>query len=337
MPKPHLSDHDVIIVKPVTQVEIKNGHHHTVSSTTVQLKHAFAGGLSGAITRAICQPFDMVKIRFQLQVEPINSTHMLSKYNSIPQAVKLITREEGVRGLWKGHNPAQVLSIIYGVAQFWSYEELMNLSKDYEMLSKHTSVANFVCGGISGALATFAASPLDVVRTRLIAQDESKGYRSSIQGLKMITKRDGIPGLYRGVVPSLIQVTPLTGANFMFYKFFNEVAQKTLGYSSEKDIPGYILIMMGGLSGVASKTLFYPMDLCKKRMQIQGFSEHRKTFGFHFESRGFIGTLGKTVKTEGFLGLYKGLMPALLKAAVTTAFHFAFYDEICRLIIKEGE
>lgn len=173
-----LNDADVLVVK--TKPAHSEQHEHHLNSTEIQLKHAFAGGLSGAMTRALCQPFDVLKIRFQLQVEPL-SDHQTSKYKSMSQACRLVIKEEGMRGLWKGHNPAQVLSIIFGISQFWSYEELVTLSKDYKLLANNTAVTNFVCGGISGAIATFAASPLDVVRTRLIAQDFSNGYSSSIE------------------------------------------------------------------------------------------------------------------------------------------------------------
>lgn len=55
----------------------------------------------------------------QLQVEPI-SGHHVSKYRSMPQAFFLIYKEEGISALWKGHVPAQFLSVVYGMAQVQS-------------------------------------------------------------------------------------------------------------------------------------------------------------------------------------------------------------------------
>lgn len=55
-------------------------------------------------------------IFLQLQVEPI-SRHHAGKYKSVPQAFILIYREEGPFALWKGHVPAQFLSIVYGMTQ----------------------------------------------------------------------------------------------------------------------------------------------------------------------------------------------------------------------------
>ena len=36
------------------------------------------------------------------------------------------------------------------------------------------TVTHFVCGGIAGCLASTVAQPLDVIRTRLVAQGEPK-------------------------------------------------------------------------------------------------------------------------------------------------------------------
>ena len=52
----------------------------------------------------------------QLQVEPL-AKDTKSKYWGVRQAFQSIVKEEGVYALWKGHVPAQLLSILYGSAQ----------------------------------------------------------------------------------------------------------------------------------------------------------------------------------------------------------------------------
>lgn len=159
------------------------GQDNSIFNTNEQLriKTAFAGGLAGALTRAISQPMDVIKIRFQLQVEPVQGNSKYSKYKSIPQAFQLVMREEGIRGLWKGHNSGQLLSIMFGLTQFYCYEEFIMLSKRYELLTNNKLLNNFICGGAAGAVAIVTTSPINVIRTRIIAQDESRGYRSSWQ------------------------------------------------------------------------------------------------------------------------------------------------------------
>jgi len=65
-----------------------------------------------------CLSFHVHCILFvlQLQVEPILKSKQ-SKYWSVHQAFRSIIKEEGTIALWKGHVPAQILSVFYGVAQ----------------------------------------------------------------------------------------------------------------------------------------------------------------------------------------------------------------------------
>lgn len=51
-----------------------------------------------------------------------------------------------------------------------------------------------------------------------------------------------------------------------------------------------------------SKTAVYPLDLCKKRLQIQKFHLSRTTFGENFVCKGLIDCLKRTVKREGWNG-----------------------------------
>lgn len=195
-------------------------HHNNNSQAAEyhQLRTALAGAVAAAVGRVFVQPLDVLKIRFQLQVEPLHYVHTgSSKYTSMWQAMQTIAREEGVRAFWKGHNPAQGLSVAYGVAQFWTYERLKSEAKHLNVYAAHRDSTNFVCGAVAGALANAVITPLDVIRTRLIAQDNRKGYANTLDAARTIVRAEGGRGLYRGLGPAMLQVAPLTGINFMAY------------------------------------------------------------------------------------------------------------------------
>lgn len=151
-----------------------------------------------------------------------------SKYKSILQACRVIYKEESLLGFWKGHNPAQVLSIGYGITQFAVYEFLNEKSRHSETLQRHKQLKSFVCGGAAGAAASVIATPLDVIRTRIIVQDKNKGYKNAFQATRFIFREDGIRGFYRGFVPSLWQIIPLAGLNFLFYNFYCSQLQQLM-------------------------------------------------------------------------------------------------------------
>jgi hypothetical protein len=58
--------------------------------------HAAAGGFAGACARFAVGPLDVVKIRMQVQLEPIKRG-LNSKYTGLGQALRTIVQEEGVR------------------------------------------------------------------------------------------------------------------------------------------------------------------------------------------------------------------------------------------------
>jgi len=56
-----------------------------------------AGAASGAVTRLVCQPLDVAKIRLQLQVE----LGQARKYKNLAELMLKLPREEGIAALWK--------------------------------------------------------------------------------------------------------------------------------------------------------------------------------------------------------------------------------------------
>lgn len=92
------------------------------------------------------------------------------------QAAKLITKEEGFFALWKGHIPAQYLSIIFGAVQFATYEKLNYIIREYRPYTNSftESLLYFGSGTAAGFSAILLSFPFDVIRTRLVAQGDVK-------------------------------------------------------------------------------------------------------------------------------------------------------------------
>ena len=67
--------------------------------TSIQIANAsaVAGAISGAVSRFIVGPLDVMKIRFQVQLEPIHNAGGVSKYRSLTQAFATIVKEEGIQ------------------------------------------------------------------------------------------------------------------------------------------------------------------------------------------------------------------------------------------------
>lgn len=293
--------------------------------------HMVAGAISGFFTRFVCQPFDVVKIRFQLQLDPIKASHPTAKYTGIWRGTLCILREEGVAAFWKGHIPAQMLSVVYGGVQFSSWEYLtrqleQGLGPSWWQ-QWHTG-AHFACGFASGCIATAVAHPFDVIRTRLVAQMEPKTYPSLGQAVVCMWRQEGGRAFYRGLLPTLLQIGPLSGFQFAFYHGFIHLWELML--HPESHVTGLSQsAACGALAGFVSKTLVYPLDLIKKRLQVQGFTAEGVRFGRYL---GFVHCVRCILLQEGVQGYFKGYLPSALKSMATSSCYFASYDAACEMI-----
>lgn len=182
---------------------------------------------------------------------------------------------------------------------------------------------------VLGSTATIVSFPFDVVRTRLVAQNEKhKVYKGTLDAIRQIHLHERKIVYFRGLLPTLLQVAPHAGVQFMTYNIVDKFYRNHVKLD-ETDYTFVSSVISGGVAGLVAKTSVYPFDLMRKRLQIQGFSKHRIGFGKHVSCKSLTDCFMQTVKHEGPNGLFKGLSPSLLKAIVTSACHFASYELIC--------
>ncbi|KAI8877449.1 mitochondrial carrier [Backusella circina FSU 941] len=289
----------------------------------------FCGAMAGIISRFVIAPLDVVKIRMQLQTHRTTFGSRIVtgdvKYLKISQAMKTILKEEGIKGLYKGNLPAEYLYLTYNTVEFWTYKELESFleSIDKNKRLPHT-FKTFGCGMVAGCAATTATYPFDLLRTRFALQSTEQHYTSIAQAVRSIyVEEGGVRGFYRGLWPAIIQIMPYMGLLFASYDAFAAGFKKLRDENilSAKYKPSHDMIS-GALSGFFSKTLIYPFDLVRKRLQVQG-----QTY------EPWLKCLKSIVVKEGFKSLYKGLAPSLLKVAPANAVTFMVFEETKDLIL----
>ncbi|XP_004342772.1 thiamine pyrophosphate carrier 1 protein [Capsaspora owczarzaki ATCC 30864] len=297
---------------------------------------AISGAVAGAVARCAIAPLDVLKIRFQLQLEPAAGK---AKYTGILQALRLIVREEGISALWKGNLTAELLYMAYGASQFaffHSYKSMI-LTLQYghmpvgERGTELDPVSSFVGGALAGMLATVVSFPFDTMRTRLASQGEPRVYRSLFHAAQMIALNDGLRGFYKGLVPGVIQIFPYMGLQFCFY----ESSKRTFRWILNPEHPQHVNLSQlqvtacGAVAGALSKFTVLPLDIVKKRLQVQGFEEPRFRFGRQQTYLGMRNAMQIMLAQEGVRGFFKGGLPSVLKSMPSTAITFAVYEWMC--------
>jgi len=290
-----------------------------------------AGAGAGALTRLVCQPLDVAKIRLQLQAE----LGAARKYSNIGDLLVKMTREEGLASLWKGHVPAQLLSVSYGFASFAVFESLASSLKfEGDTNAQYRPLVHFVCGSAGGCAGTLASFPWDVVRTRLVAQQTSV-YSGTRHAVAELHASGGLRAFYRGFVPACLSVAPQSGLQFGLYSVLTQ-ALGGWALTSDRGVTSISTqgsLVCGAMAGMATKTLLYPLDVVKKRMQVSGWTAGREGLGATPAYSNMRSCFLSIVRVEGARSLYRGFTPGLIKAMTTTSIHFTAYEWVCKLFI----
>ena len=71
---------------------------------------------------------------------------------------------------------------------------------------------HLVCGGVGGCAGTLASFPLDVVRTRLVAQ-RARVYSGTRHAVASLYSEAGLAAFYRGLVPACLREIILSTCN----------------------------------------------------------------------------------------------------------------------------
>ncbi|KAI0890532.1 mitochondrial thiamine pyrophosphate carrier 1 [Annulohypoxylon maeteangense] len=312
-----------------------------------QLQVVTAGATAGLISRFVVAPLDVVKIRLQLQShslsDPLSQVDLRGSpiYKGTIGTFRHIVANEGVAALWKGNVPAELMYVAYASIQFTTYRSMTLLlhrvfAKDgsggnstQSRLPK--SVESFISGASAGATATAATYPLDLLRTRFAAQGNDRVYASLRHAIADINRDEGIRGFFRGLSPALAQIVPFMGLFFAVY----EGARLPLG---KMDLPwGTGDATAGIIASVVAKTGVFPLDLVRKRIQVQGPTRSRYVHKNIPEYVGTVSTVRQVLHREGVRGLYRGLTVSLIKAAPASAVTMWTYERVLNLLISRSE
>jgi hypothetical protein len=304
-----------------------------------QLQTFLCGGIAGCMSRTFTAPLDVTKIIFQLS----SSGAQAGGYGSFGGALMTIFKEEGISGLWKGNVVACLRLGPYSAVKYFVFEN----TKDY-FADADGNVPNgkrAVCGALSGSCAVLSTYPLDLVKTRLTLQKEGVGldgtvykktYNGTIDCLQKVAKDEGVGSLFKGLSPTLQGVIPFEAIQFTFYNWIKELraaqklsAAQAKGESDESaKLQTFDFLILGCISGAVAQTGAYPFDLIRKRFMAASKAEGMlKT-----EYKGTWDGFRQIVKEEGFLGLYKGTVPNLLKVCPYAAIMWATYEQMRRLM-----
>jgi len=284
------------------------------------------GGVSAAVSKTAAAPIERVKLLIQNQDEMLKSGRLDRKYDGIVDCFKRTSQAEGVASLWRGNTanviryfPTQALNFAFRD----TYKSMFAYKKDRDGYAKWMA-GNLASGGLAGATSLLFVYSLDYARTRLANDNKNakKGGERQFNGLVDVYRKtlasDGIAGLYRGFMPSVLGIVVYRGLYFGMYDSLKPVI---LVGSLEGNFLASFMLGWGVTTGAGIAS--YPLDTIRRRMMM--------TSGEAVKYKSSFDAARQIIAKEGIKSLFKGAGANILRG-VAGAGVLSIYDQVQLLV-----
>ncbi|KAJ9108710.1 hypothetical protein QFC21_000030 [Naganishia friedmannii] len=266
-----------------------------------KLYEAFiCGGLAGCAAVTVSNIPEVMKTRLQLQGELLKSSDSPKVYKNVFDVFRKTWANEGLRGLQRGLGPA--VSSLCDIKGF--YEPLrkqINKLAGYKP-SDQLVWTSVTAGAGSGIIGATLGNPLFLIKARMQAYSPAlpvgaqHNYRSSIHALTSVVQNEGKLGLIRGVGSAMLRTAMGSSVQLPSYNYAKRVLT-TNGFTAENSYWTYLA--SSSFSGICVTRRYYG-----------------RTRGALYSNP--FDCLWKTLRTEGFMGWYKGTTAHFLRIAPHT-------------------
>ncbi|KAE9453423.1 hypothetical protein C3L33_14631, partial [Rhododendron williamsianum] len=302
-------------------------------------KEFVAGGFGGIAGIFAGYPLDTLRVRQQQH----------STTGSAFTILRNVVASQGPLGLYRGMG-APLASVTFQNAMVFQIYAVLSRAFDSSTLTTDPpSLKGVAIGGFgTGAIQSLILSPVELLKVRLQLQSAShektqlatthrgpvsvatqlvNTHRGPVSVARSIVRTEGLKGIYRGLTITVLRDAPAHGIYFSTYEYMREKLHpgcRTSGQESFKT-----MLLAGGLAGVASWILSYPLDVVKTRLQAQSQSTSPK-YG------GIIDCFSKSVREEGYAVLWRGLGTALARAFIVNGAIFTAYETALRFFSNDN-
>jgi solute carrier family 25 protein 38 len=279
------------------------------------------GCASGTATAFITQPFDVLRTVMQTGA---------NRPSSMSEATRMVVRQNGVEGLWRGVVPT-IYRVGGGTAVYFCCLNHLKFSPEVrpsESASSQNSGARaFVSGFVARAAAASLMMPFTVVKTRFEAGEQTQGVLQTIRKIAM-TERGG---LVRGSLPTILRDAPFSGV--YLFGLTKLMALSHMVFLKEY-LPSSVLTFGAGLvAGALATIVTNPPDVIRTRMQVGDGPT-----GPTGPRRGMTAVMKEVVRSEGLAALFTlGLMPRIVKKSFQAAMTWALYQHITDMLALSAQ
>ncbi|OKL58695.1 Amino-acid transporter arg-13 [Talaromyces atroroseus] len=294
------------------------------------LKDIIYGSIAGMVGKYIEYPFDTIKVRLQSQPHGVPL-----RYKGPLDCFRQSIQSDGLRSLYRGISAPLAGAAVENSSLFFSYRVAKNLlqSTIYTSSDHLPFTGLLISGAASGAFTSVLLTPIELVKCKMQVPLSTTGAKPGpLTILATVFRHDGVFGLWRGQMGTLIRETGGSAAWFGSYEGVSALFKKSQKQThadtqhEEEEVPLALWQQMlaGAAAGVSYNFIFYPADTIKSRMQTEDLSlpsGNKRSFW----------DVGRSVwHQQGLKGLYRGCGITVARSAPSSAFIFSIYEGLCR-------
>lgn len=262
------------------------------------------------MTHTAVTPLDLVKTRRQVDSK---------LYKSNFQAWGKIFRGEGFRGIFTGWGPTLVGYSAQGAFKYGWYEYFKKTYSDAagpENAQRYRTILYLTASASAEFLADIALCPFEAVKVRMQGSIPSP-FAGTLDGIRSITAKEGVAGLYKGIYPLWGRQIPYTMMKFASFETIVEMIYDRLpGEKSDygKAQQTGVSFAGGYMAGILCAIVSHPADVMVSK--LNAYREPGEASG---------NAMGRIYKDIGFSGLWNGLPVRIVMIGTLTGLQWMIY------------
>lgn len=200
-------------------------------------------------------------------------------------------------------------------------------------------VENFALSGAAAVISKTAAAPIERIKLLVQNQDEmikqgrlSEPYKGVIDCTIRTFRTEGILPFWRGNLANCLRYFPTQALNFAF----KDTIKTAFKSAPDESYPMKFTknIFSGGAAGALSLCFVYSLDYARTRLANDAKAAGKG--GGERQFNGMIDVYAKTLKSDGFVGLYRGFVISCVGIVVYRGFYFGLYDSLKPILMGEN-
>ncbi|CDM38199.1 hypothetical protein DTO013E5_8640 [Penicillium roqueforti] len=177
-------------------------------------------------------------------------------------------------------------------------------------------------GAVCCAVTHGAATPLDVVKTR-IQLDPVTYNRGMLGGFKQVVQNEGAGALLTGFGPTAAGYFLQGAFKFGGYEFFKQQSINAVGYETAKNNRTAVYLASAGAAEFIADIALCPLEATRIRLVSQ------PTF-----ASGLLPAMTRILKEEGIGAFYSGFGPILFKQVPYTMAKFVVFEKVSEAVLS---